>query len=482
MVSGKFVLPPVLFLILLPVGMGAELTRRQKGDLAIEARGILRKYCAECHKGDIPMYGRVSVTDHSVLVRKSGPIPFVSRDAKSPRSQVIEFLEDGSMPPGGRERPTAAEIARLKEWIDAGALSYPAAFDDEALSKTIADDFDAQEEKTRPFLRYLSLAHLVPEAGQPSKLAQAENELQKALLVTSAEGMKKSPEPVDDTGTLFRLDLRDLNWQHDQLFDRIEQENRKGVYPITLFDLILLDYPFVPPELPKRLTEVLKVMKQARPVPFVRGDWLAGALWSKAQPTPLANDLNALIRLATKKGDENPPGPNFRPFASGKTLTAVVPPLGSWAITDVSADPPPFKFTTTLTDLEQNPIKTAKLNSPFRIQAECDRDVRLTLLTVWDDGQVSVTPIARGNKVAAGKTKGVFPENPDNEQAFTVASIPKGRDELTVHYVLFASEDDRPPPTVIRSKHTSSPVWRIVPTEVSSHTTVRKVLKLTVTR
>jgi hypothetical protein len=472
----RFTLGLIAFLIFTPIGFGAELTRRAKGDLAIEARGILRKYCFECHQGDAPSHGRVSVTHHGKLVGKAGPIPFVSKDPKAPRSQVIEFLEDGSMPPGGRERPKPDEIAKVKAWVEAGAPSYPVGFDDETILKAIADDLDPQDENTRPHLRYLSLAHLVPEAGQSSKLAEVEGNLQKALLAASDGGMKKDPVPVDDTATLFRLDLRDLNWHHTQLFERIEQEKPFGVYSINLFDLILLDNPFAPPKPPTR---------------FVRADWLAGALWYKDKPTPLANDLNTLIRLATSKGGEIPKGPNFRPFIEGKPVSAVVPPLASWSATDVTPDPPPFTFTAALTDMDQKPIKAIKLNAPFRILAECDREVRLTLLTVFDDGQVSLTPVARGNRVAAGKSKVIFQENPDGEQAFTIASIstdktdpsrPKVRDEMTVHYVLFASEGEPKDPIIIRSRHTVNPIWRIIPAEQNSRTTVRKVLKLTVTR
>jgi len=469
-------------LSLTPLGVGAESTRRQKGDLAIEARGILRKYCAECHQGDTPTYGRVSVTDHSVLVRNAGPIPFVSKDAKNRRSQVIEFLEDGSMPPGGRERPTAAEIARLKEWIDVGAPSYPAAFDDATTQSLIADDFELQGKQDQPFLRYLSLAHLVPEPGQPSKLAQVEQELQKALLAASDGTMTAPPEPVDDTATLFRLDLRTVGWHHIDLFEKVEQEVGKGVFPMIPFDLLLLEDPFVPPTPSKRLEDVLKMMKQLRPVPYLRADWLTRSLWANDKPSPLADDLSALIRLAAKKGADASTGPAFRPFVGGVAVSAVVPPLGSWSATDVTPDPPPFKFTASLTDVEQTPIKAVKLNAPFRILAECDREVRLTLLTVWDDGQLSVTPIARGNRVAAGKSKAVYPENPDGDQAFTVASISKGRNEMTVHYVLLASGDDRPPPTVVRSRHAANRIWRFVPADPASRTAVRAVLKLTVNR
>src|SRR5690242_7639859 len=82
----------------------AKLTRRERGDLAIQARAILQHYCRDCH-GENPIRDSVSVLDHRALTAKGPPIPFVNLDEPRGRSQVIEFIEDGSMPPGGRDRP-----------------------------------------------------------------------------------------------------------------------------------------------------------------------------------------------------------------------------------------------------------------------------------------------------------------------------------------------------------------------------------------
>src|SRR3954468_19782124 len=105
----------VLILLLLPAFAEAQtLTRREKGDLAIQARAILNKHCGECH-GDANNPRRLAVLDYTKVVSKTVPVPFVSLESK--RSQVLEFIESGAMPPGNRAGLGDAEIDVLKKWV-----------------------------------------------------------------------------------------------------------------------------------------------------------------------------------------------------------------------------------------------------------------------------------------------------------------------------------------------------------------------------
>src|SRR5262245_53929765 len=115
------------FAFVAPVA-AAEKGHRPRGDLAIKARAILKKYCADCH-GETPAPSNLSVLDYKQLIRTGSPVPFVSLE-RAKRSQVLEFVEDGSMPPGGRDRPNPDEVRTLKEWVAASAPSFPKAFDD----------------------------------------------------------------------------------------------------------------------------------------------------------------------------------------------------------------------------------------------------------------------------------------------------------------------------------------------------------------
>src|SRR5207237_740555 len=80
---------------------------------------------------------------------------------------------DGSMPPGGRPRPTPQEVDTLRAWIAASAPRYPRAFDDRFVLDTVLDDLDRQPPAAAPSLRYLSLAHLIRAGARPPPLADA---------------------------------------------------------------------------------------------------------------------------------------------------------------------------------------------------------------------------------------------------------------------------------------------------------------------
>ena len=155
------------------------LTRREKGDLAIRARAILKKHCFECHGGP-DSRGTIQVLDYSKLVASGpNPVPFVAPN-RAKASQIVQFLEDGSMPPGDRPRPTQEEIQTVKDWIGATAPSYPRAFDDRTTLQEILNDLQKHPEAA-PNLRYFSLAHLVRDDADLPDLKRIEFNLNKAL-------------------------------------------------------------------------------------------------------------------------------------------------------------------------------------------------------------------------------------------------------------------------------------------------------------
>ncbi|MDB5311704.1 MAG: hypothetical protein JWO38_5906 [Gemmataceae bacterium] len=492
--STRFALLLGLVAVAAPAARGddpAPLTRRQKGDLAIKARAVLRKYCGECH-GDAPTRSQLSVLDHNQLVAKGRPVPFVNLDAP-PRSQVIEFIEDGSMPPGGRERPTPEEVATLKVWAAARAPSYPRAFDDRTTLAVMLDDLDRQDPAAVPHLRYLSLAHLVRDDQLVPDLKAVEGQLQRALL--AASGKSVSPDPVDDTATLFRLDIRALGWDTPDLFDRIEKgQPRPDAYPMVPFDLLLLDYPHAPavPEkdpLAGRLQSFLGAAKQLRPVPFLRADWVGEAL---APTAPLAADLKSLVDLGrtTKKAGPPPCGPRVRPFVGPEPARGRAP-LTAWYAGDAAADPAPFGLKVEVIRSDSRPTSEVGVGEAFKLRVVADREVRFVLLTVLATGDVRIQPVDGGTVLKRDEPRslGSPPAKP-----FVIASILTGAESATEHFVLVAAEGEVPVPTIVRSRHADAadcknnqaPVWRFVFDAPAGGfdpaRAVRKVVPLTVTR
>jgi len=452
----------------------APLTRRERGDLAIRTRGILRQYCGECH-GETPARSALSLLDHKQVVAKTAPIPFVNL-LDPARSQVIEFVADGSMPPGGRPRPTAVELATLEAWVASRAPSYPKAFDDRATLGVLLDDWAAQKAEDQPHLRYLSLAHLVRDDGPIPDLKAAEAKLQRALL--AASGKTTAPQPVDDSATLFRLDLRTLGWDARDLFDRVEKGvPRPDAYPIVPFDLLLLEDPhaLVSPAkdlLAARLDPFLAATKQIRPTPFLRADWLGDAL---APGTPLAADLKSLVDLAAavaKSAERMPAGPPARPFAGAKPVavaTRAAAPVAAWYAGDIAPVPDPFGLKAEIVSANGNPpASKVEVGQPFRLRVSADREARFVLLNVLASGDVRVQPVGGGDLLKPAEPRLL---GPAEGKPFEAGSLVGGGGEETEHFVLVAAAGGVSAPTVIRSRHDDSntsrmagrsPVWRFV--------------------
>ena len=225
-----------LLLLALPAVAADPPAHRADGDAAIAARRVLLAHCSACHGDPDPKHGRLKVSDWGTLTG-SGTVPFVALNMGD-RSQVLDFMTDGSMPPGGRKPVPREEVATVRAWIERGAKPFPDGFDDEAVLKMIADDVSrVEKEKGKEyvqFVRYVSLAHLADKKG--ADLAATEAELLTALVgrthgatirLTKAklDAAKKEPAAgtpnlydkafrpvVGSAGTLFRLDLKELGW------------------------------------------------------------------------------------------------------------------------------------------------------------------------------------------------------------------------------------------------------------------------------
>jgi hypothetical protein len=456
-------------------GHADGLTRRERGDLAIRARAILETYCLECHKGDKPR-PTLAILDHKALIAKDAPVSFVNL-LNPARSQVIEFIEDGSMPPGGRPRPTPAELVALKEWVKAQAPRFPPAFDDHTTLEVMLDDWAAQPQDDRPHLRYLSFANLVRE-GRAHDLAETESRLQKALLAGSGK-LVAPPEPVDDTATLFRLDLRKLGWNAIDLFVRVEKDQpRDNTYPIIPYDLILLEDPHTDTglvgekdALAVRLKEFLKTTDQLRPVPFLRGEWVAEVL---GPGKPLTADLRSLVDLAAARAKRSPPpcGPPAHPFARAKPLefeATTLPPLASWYTGDVTPHNDPFGLKVEVVHpLSGNKAATeVKINEPFRLRVRAERRVRFVVLKVLPTGTIGLQPVSGDDIIKPGESRLL---GPPAGKPFEFASLLTGGKEETQHFVIIASDGEPPTPLLIRSRHADgpgcsenqNPVWRFV--------------------
>jgi hypothetical protein len=492
----------------------AEPMNREKGDRAILARAILRKYCYDCHGGN-ESHGTIAVLDYTKLVANGpNPVPFVA-PKNADGSQIIQFIEDGSMPPGGRPRPTADELAILKQWIGESATSFPAAFDDATTLKVMLADLRLHPDDAK-YLRYFSLAHLVRDDAKlpelEAALGQAELALQKAITLCGLAAL----EPVDGTRTLFRLDTRLAGWDNSELFVRVRQgAPDDGVFPLTPYDLLLLEYPYgtrlaTDDPLAKPLDDYFEKAKLVRPVPFLRADWVAGVVAGPLKlGSPLADDLKSLTELHKAfKNKGFPPvgkepdecglkphafgGVNPIPAAPKPETVRTIPPLGSWYSGDCQIEPPPFKLTVDLVDKDKKPIKSVTTSDPFQLRVKSDQTVNFVLLMVWSDGQVRVQETRQDGLLLAGEEYFLVPKPVKGEESmFRIPGILTGETKANEYIVLLASRDQVPLPVIVRSRHALKcdnpkrfPIYRFFfepDAKLDQARIVRKVMPIAVT-
>jgi hypothetical protein len=457
----------------------AAYTPRAKGDLALKARHVLRTYCRECHSGQAGSRGRLVATDFDTLTRTDVPAAFVTPG--KPGSQVLELIADGSMPPGGRKRPTPDEVQALREWVEAAnAPAYPTRFDAADAAEVARSDFEQLPADEQRGARYVSFRHLLQDDAPPPNLFEAEKKLYQALAAASGGKLKGGVGYADPAATLIRLNVRPANWDDPNLFKVEFGPAAGGVADLTPFDLLLLDNPHAGLAPPRPGDKYLAWLRRT---PFLRGDWLTDALADGAKPTPLADDLAALTRLSAEQERADPAkwtaGPAFRPLHKGGTLKGEAPPLGAWAVGTVTRDPPPFTLTAEAIDVKGAVTDAVKVRQPFRIRVRSSAAVFLELLQVYPTGSVDHRTLRGEFQRVAADTPVEL--TPDQRGGFSVDEIPGPAADAWV--VLYASAKQGAVPTVVKSKHPASPIWRVYPTDAEAATAaVRVAVPLKVTK
>jgi mono/diheme cytochrome c family protein len=452
---------------------------RQKSDAAIEARRVLKKYCAECHTSGGAGHKAFAVLDHAGFMAADVPVPFANKAAPS-GSLILHLLEDGSMPPGGKPRPSKDEVAAVRAWIGTGAAGYPASFGE----ASVLDEIVRHEATKVPTpaeaagYRYVSFRHLFADDAPAPPMGDLEPAFKKALF--AAAGTTNFPvDPIDDLGTIYRIDAGKIGWTAPDLFDRVTAGKADGSADFNGFDLILLEYPFVGPP-PAAAKDFLAKRKQVRPVPFLRGDWLTAALLVKSdagkdEPTPLALDLKTVFRLS-QFPDAPPSGPKLRakPFAEtlSRPLAADIragkeyPLVSGMSVGDITPDAAPFELSFRFS-VTGNPAPALDVTTRdiFRIEVKPTRDVFVECVWVQSDGECVVQPL-KVNRAETDKFLTLLP--PAENRGFKVASILTGADTATEHVVLFASEKPMPLFEIVRSRHKEeiakgdARIWRFV--------------------
>ncbi|HEY1187998.1 MAG TPA: c-type cytochrome domain-containing protein [Gemmata sp.] len=253
--------------------------------LAQQAKAVLKTHCYRCHGQNGSVEGSVNyVTDLAKLVARKKVVP---NDPKG--SRLFRRVDEGTMPPPDEHpRPSAAEVAALKKWIEAGAPAGSTEAARTAITQAdvfaaVLADLETFDKRARRFQRYFTLTHLHNAGLSDEELQTYRNALAKLVNSLSWGSKIMTPVAVDASRTVLRIDLRWFVWDAT-IWNRILQE-----YPYGLLD----------DSVSARAVAVGTAAKQ----PLVRADWFV-ATASRAPlyydvlqlPGNLA-DLEKLIRV-----------------------------------------------------------------------------------------------------------------------------------------------------------------------------------------
>jgi serine/threonine-protein kinase len=255
-------------------------------DLSQQVRTIFETNCLRCHGQDDSAEADVRVLDRDRLVAKQKIVP-----GDPDNSRLYQRITSAKrpMPPEDEEpRPSAADIARVKEWIAAGAPPIAAAAAPTAQASTQLDTrylltairkyLVKVQDTDRKYQRFFTMTHVANNPAEAASLPIYRAGLVKLLNSLSWKKTIVQPRPVDSAQTIYALDLRELDWDTP---DRWQDITR--LYPYGLhYD--------------GRVGAALRPLADAverlakHPLPYVRADWFI----ANASRPPLYNTLLSL--------------------------------------------------------------------------------------------------------------------------------------------------------------------------------------------
>jgi mono/diheme cytochrome c family protein len=257
-----------------------------KASLALKARQILNDRCIRCHQGKESTAGRFDAADPKSIVegvdKTNKPVVVSGKPHESPMWEVID---SGSMPDKDSDEAkamTSDDRNLLKKWVEQGAPAWPVEKPPRTpigitqMLAAIRDDLRKAPDLDQPYLRYYTLNHLY---NQP-RISDIDLDRYRAALCKAINSLSWKyrlviPRPIDPEKTILSIDLRDLDWDVNDLWKYVLAE-----YPYGLTYDSHSDGAYRQPYL-----EIKKL--SGTPLPYIRADWFV----STATRAPLYNAL-----------------------------------------------------------------------------------------------------------------------------------------------------------------------------------------------
>lgn len=238
--------------------------------LAKNAERILKTHCYRCHGQDGAAEGKFNyVLDVRTLIAREKVLP-----GNALKSKLYTIIDKKRMPPEDEQpRPSEADIAALKAWIDAGAADFNTAvpkrefITSEAMLLAVAADLRSLDEFDRQFARYFTLTHLANAGLSDDHLQTYRLGLSRLINSLSWGRRVVAPKAIDAAKTIFRIDLRDYRWKAET-WDQVLAINPFGIAYDT-----------------QAARDCFAMTRSTQP--YIRGDWFVFA----ASKPPLYHDL-----------------------------------------------------------------------------------------------------------------------------------------------------------------------------------------------
>jgi mono/diheme cytochrome c family protein len=190
------------------------------------AENVLKSNCGQCHGTQLtPLTAQAGmnyINNIDQLVANGKIIPL-----NSAGSLVIQRMQKGEMPPptSGLPPVTEADINTVAQYIDnprfwptytpADCTSKNQLTDFDQLFRTINQDLIVADANDAQFYRYIALSNRFNAGVCADKaLDQDRQALVKMVNMLSDDAKPGRVVPIDQNQTIFRIDLRDFNWQN----------------------------------------------------------------------------------------------------------------------------------------------------------------------------------------------------------------------------------------------------------------------------
>ena len=229
-----------------------------------EAKEILENKCYVCH-GMTPNNNGRDVLNVEFLLSQGDVVAF---DAEN--SQLYDAIVEERMPKGGNYL-SPEEKEKIRAWIDCGAEDFLSSIDvafqsEEAVYASMLNDVLSQNTYERKFIRYLSLVHLSNAGKSLEEIEIIRQAIAKLVNELSWGPNIVTPTPIDEAKLIYRIDLRDYEWEA-QLGDEItawEHLIKQYPYPFTAYDPESASF--------SPTFRLLQNELQTR-IPYIFGDW-----------------------------------------------------------------------------------------------------------------------------------------------------------------------------------------------------------------